>query len=150
VDDAGDAYITGFCYYIANFDNISITNGNTSYTTNHFVAKYDSDGTAVWARNAASSSIGTDTVGSTVAVQGFGITVDANTNVIVTGHFAGTANFGSGSLVNDNSRTEGGSVFLTKYDRNGNLLWAKKGIGGAAGIGQAVRTDDAGNIYGTS
>ena len=150
VDDAGDAYITGFCYYIASFDNISITNGNTSYTTNLFVAKYDSDGTAVWARNAASSSIGTDTVGSTVAVQGFGITVDANTNVIVTGNFRGTANFGDGNLVNYNSTSEGGSVFLTKYDRNGNLLWAKKGASGASGIGLAVRTDSTGNIYATS
>jgi hypothetical protein len=144
-DAEGNAYITGYCYWLATFDSLSITNGNSNFVTNHFVAKYDSNGAAVWARNAITAT--------TAAVQGFGITVDASTNIIVTGHFAGTANFGSGFLTNTaggGANATSGNVFLTKYDRNGNLLWAKKGIGGAPGIGLAVRADSEGNILATS
>lgn len=152
VDSAGDAYITGYCYWLAIFGNFTLTNGSPNFTspTNYFVTKYSSAGDVVWAKSAVGASTSPATGQSYGVIQGFGLCLDANTNVIVTGHFLGTANFGSGFLTNINSTTEGGSVFLTKYDRNGNLLWAKKGTGGATGVGQALRSDAAGNIYGTS
>ena len=145
-DAAGNAYVTGGCGYLANFGSLRLTNAfieSASFTSNFFIAKFDSAGEVVWAKTGV----------STASYLGNGIAVDANTNIIVMGNFLGAANFGNGYLTNNNIAATGGSessVFLAKYDRNGNLIWAKKGIGGAAGIGQAVRTDDAGNIYGTS
>lgn len=148
-DAEGNAYITGFCYYLANFDGIALTNASVNAVTNYFIAKYDSNGVAIWARNANSVGSG-DTTAVSASSQAFCITVDANTNVLVTGNFYGTINFGDGILVNNNSSSEGGSIFLGKYDRNGNLLWARKGASGGAGVGLAVRADGSGNIYASS
>lgn len=155
-DAEGNAYITGFCYWLATFGNITLTNGSSNFPnpTNYFIAKYSSAGDMVWAKSAVGTSTSQTTYLSYGYIQGYGICLDAFNNVIVTGHLNGTADFGNGDvLVNNNNGLQGGSessVFLTKYDPNGTLLWAKKGIGGTSGIGLAVRADSAGYLYATS
>jgi len=81
--------------------------------------------------NETGKSIATDSDGNVIIVNEFTATYDADPN-------AGTSNL-----------TLAGStdVAISKFDSNGNLIWAKS-IGGAAGdIVSAVSTDDAGNIY---
>ncbi len=147
IDAAGNAYVTGGCGYLATFGSFRLTNSffeTVGFYTNFFIAKFDNAGDVVWAKTGVSTAS---------SYQGNGITLDANTNVIVTGYFTGAISFGSGFLTNNNIALQGGSeasVFITKYDMNGNPVWAKKGIGGAAGTGQAIRADNTGNIYATS
>ncbi len=67
------------------------------------------------------------------------IASDNNGNLYVTGFFySSEITFGSTLLKNK-------GVFLAKYNSSGNILWAKGAESG--GIGNAVATDQAGNVY---
>ncbi len=136
VDSVGNTYLTGYFDWIAGLDGIWFTNNPG---TNFLVAKYDPAGNVVWAKTA----FGTNTC------LGSGITVDHDTNILVTGYLVGRADFGAGVIYNTNSYY-GGTVFLAKYDADGNLSWTTKGIGGAVGYGQNIKVDAAGNIFATA
>ena len=71
-----------------------------------FVAKYNGNGTLVWAKQA----------GSTSTDQGFGIAVDGLGNSYVTGSFSDTATFGSGEP-NQTQLTSAGvhDIFVAKF-----------------------------------
>jgi hypothetical protein len=74
-----------------------------------FLAKYNPEGTALWAIDAGGTE---DDFGTAVAT-------DAQQNIYVTGGFRGTAWFGTNSLT---SAT--GASFLAKFDSHGSNLWA--------------------------
>ena len=98
-----------------------------------FVAKYSSSGAYQWAKAFGGSSVD----------GGFGIAADPHTgNIVVTGGFQGTANFGGGAV-----SSTGEGVFLAGYDPSGNFLWAQN-FGGASGnsSGNAVKIDANGNL----
>lgn len=133
VDASGNAYVTGY------FTSPTITFGPYTLTNagggNFFLAKYDGNGNVLWAKSA----------GGIYADVGNSVAVDASGNAYVTGFFqSSTIIFGSDTLKNagyDN-------IFLTKFDPNGNVLWAKSAGGGpdeAQGISVAV--DASGNAY---
>lgn len=130
-DAAGNSYVTGFFYNTANFGSQSITSAGAQ---DIFIAKYDNAGNCLWAKRAGGS-------GSDI---GNGITVDGSGNVIVTGEFSGTANFGAGSLTSMNGSTD---VFTTKLDGSGNFLWCKKGSAHLTDRGIDVACDNSGGIY---
>jgi hypothetical protein len=134
-DAAGNAYVTGSYFDRATFEGIGLTNLTQ---TNFFLVKYDPAGNALWARTTTNAG----------ACQGSGVAVDAATNVYVTGHLFGWANLGSGSITN--TYGSGGTVFVAKYDREGTLLWAKKGGTNGLGYGQNIVADAMGNIFATS
>src|SRR5687768_17591736 len=74
--------------------------------------------------------------------EGIAITNDPQGNVYVTGQFTSpTVSFGTYTLTNG----AGSTVFLAKYDCNGNILWAKQGNCTATDYGSAVTTDSQGN-----
>ncbi|APR88540.1 Hypothetical protein A7982_13889 [Minicystis rosea] len=76
-----------------------------------FVAKLDASGEPVWAK----------ALGDASEQRGFGIASDASGNILVTGGFQGTIDFGGGTVkspAND-------GVFLAKLDASGNHVWSK-------------------------
>lgn len=93
--------------------------GNNITTTglnDIFLAKYATDGTFQWVKNIA---YGADQ-------QVFGnFAVDNNNNIILTGHFLTSVTFygGTTTLTSLNPGIRQG--FLSKFDQNGNLIWAK-------------------------
>lgn len=89
--------------------------------------------THVWSQAHGSTS---GDEGQSVAVDGFG-------NVIVTGVFGGSVDFGGGTLTG----AGGDDVFLAKYNTNGNHVWSKALGGTGNDRGQAVAVDAVGNIY---
>jgi hypothetical protein len=76
--------------------------------------------------------------------EGIGIAVDSSGNVLVTGYFAGTINFGGTAL----TATGDKDVFVVKFDSAGNHLWSKR-FGGPAGttaMGLDIAADATGNM----
>ena len=76
-----------------------------------FVAKYTAAGAPLWARRAGSTG------GDMKAVA-----VDGQGNVVVTGYFQGTVDFGAGPLTS----AGGYDIFVLKYSAAGGLPWAKR------------------------
>src|SRR5690606_3583859 len=145
-DTAGNVYITGEFFGIADFDGTTI-DGSSVDT---FITKIDTSGEVIWAKRfggpsaALSSSFGLD------------ITVDAAGNVYVTGQFRGELNIGTTTLttpyvsVPPNGDTPVGSIFVLKTDSSGNPLWGKGFIdtaGTGEGAGRSIAVDTPGNVY---
>ncbi|MDB6123182.1 MAG: Conserved repeat domain protein [Pedosphaera sp.] len=131
VDDNGNVYVAGFFNSKFTLGSLNLT--NTAGSQDIYLAKFDSAGNLVWGVTAGGPSVDAAT----------GIAVDAVGNIYLTGSFQGTATFGSTNI----SSTGGQSIFLAKYDTNGNLLWIQKGGGTASYIASAVATDEAGSCY---
>ncbi len=132
----GNSYITG------NFGD-SITFG--THTLNKpgacFLVKYSPNGNALWARQA----IGFTRYGGGI---GKSVCTDKDANIIITGYFADTISFGSFQL--EGRHKYSSSIFVTKYDSNANVLWAKQSIDSsknANGSGYCVTSDKEGNVY---
>jgi len=138
-DANGNAYVTG------DFRSSSITFGITTLTnadasgngSDIFIAKYDANGNAVWAKKAGGTN--TNNAGDT----GFGICTDTNGDVYVTGGFqCSSLTFGSTTLANSGSS----NIFIAKYDNNGNALWAKRAGGTGYAWANSINTDANGNV----
>jgi hypothetical protein len=86
-----------------------------------FIARYNPDGTLLWAKRA----------GGTGPCQGLGITTLSDDSVTLTGFFWGKATFGPGEP-DETVLTSAGTydVFIARYNPNGTLQWAKRAGGG--------------------
>ena len=127
VDSSGNSYVTGSFGLMATFGpgepNETLLIGAAN--TNIFVAKYNSDGTLAWAKQAGNTSgFGFD--------AGLGITIDGSGNSYVTGHFLGPATFGAGepneTQFPSSASGPGENMFMAKYNSDGTLAWAKHAI----------------------
>ena len=130
VDAAGNVYITGgFRYGIATFGAVTLTGLGKE---DIFIAKYDASGTLQWAKQAGGAN----------GDWGYGIAVDENGNLYITGSIEGNGAFGSVSL-----NGTGLDAYLAKYDTNGNAIWATR-FGGPNGFSYGgIALDQAGTIY---
>jgi hypothetical protein len=70
------------------------------------------------------------------------VATDQAGNVVVTGEFRGTVDFGGGPRTS----CGGGDVFLAKYDASGNHLWSLSFGGELEDSGRSVAVDAEGNI----
>ena len=132
VDPGGNSYITGY------YDSPTITFGGITLTNagadDLFIAKYDSAGNVIWAKNAGGA--GTD--------RGRGIAVDTSGNSYITGLFESPSiAFGTTTLLSAGSA----DIFLVKYDVAGNVVWAKKEGGMGSDEGESIALDGSGNSY---
>src|SRR6267143_5334861 len=84
---------------------------------------------------------------------GFGVAVDAVTNIYVAGVFSGNASFGSFNLT---AGASGADIFLVKLSATGNPSWARQTGAIIASTltsfdplryGKMVATDGTGNVY---
>ena len=137
-DHNGHLYITGQFLGTVNF-------GSSSTLTDIgwgdiFIAKFDTAGNAVWAKQGG---------GNKWEDYGMDITTDSNGNVFVTGVFQDTAYFETDTLIAeiDVFGTGGRDIFIAKYNAAGNLLWVKQSKGTDLGLGFGIATDMEGNAY---
>jgi uncharacterized delta-60 repeat protein len=106
---------------------ISLGGATTYY--DYAVVKYDSTGKTLWARRYS---------GPTGLDEPYGVAVDAQGNILVTGKSLGTRGVGLPDIL------------TVKYDTNGNFKWARRYYATASGVheeGRAVATDAAGNVF---
>lgn len=140
VDDSGNVIILGSS---TTNEKMVFENGNTNDTVNSLtfiLAKLHPNGDFSWAVCADSSNnwyfdvltISTDQYGNVYAAGDFEF------NPLILGPY---------TLVNDSPSTSAfGQMFLVKYDRNGNLQWAKN-IGSPGAFPYDIVSDSYGNIF---
>jgi len=140
VDAAGNSYSTGD--FLDSLAFTPDTVGTLSQGGSMYLVKYDPNGNVLWARQGvAPNPLQSAGFGSSVAI-------DRADNAYVTGYFS-DLNFGPFAL------TGWGQVFLTKYDANGNVVWARQSTQITApanplvsqGLGNSATVDPFGNIY---
>lgn len=135
----GEVFITGGFRGSA-FGNLnSIYNNNWGfYSEDIFVAKYDSNGNLLWAKQA----------GGLKMDEGRTITTDEDGNCYVAGNIESLALFGENAdTVNVNGGYSG--FFLAKYDNNGYLQWVtyNTSTSNTASFIGGVEMDSRKNIY---
>ena len=98
-----------------------------------FFARYNADGSLAWAKRAGGA--GRDC--------GYGINALSDNSTIATGVFEGAATFGSGEP-NETILAAGG-FFVTRYNADGSLAWAKSvgGPGSSFSYGVTALSDDS-------
>ncbi len=138
VDNNGNVYITGWFYGTADFDpGIGVANLTPIGDFDIFFAKYDSLGNYIWAKR----------IGSAGDDRAYGMAVDDNGNIIITGTFQDTVDFDPDTGSANLSSVNWTDIFCAKYNTDGNFIWAK-GIGSTGGnTGFSVDVDYIGNVY---
>ena len=137
VDGIGNSYVIGrFASPSITFGSIVLLNSDNSGSTyDIFMTKYDTNGNVVWSKSAG---------GNYFHDEGFGIVLDANANIYVTGYFSSPfIMFGTNVLIRSGYQ----DIFITEYDNNGNNLWAKSASGINMDISNHIILDATGNSY---
>ena len=155
VDAQGNCYITGGFEDNVRFSR-NITLGSAGLVDS-FIAKLDNTGRTVWAQRAGGPN--TDI--------GYGVALDPQGNVLVSGGFNGTESYASemrlhaafrsrkgthtGTFQGKGLRSVGGSdVFVSKYDQRGKLTWVRTFGGnkiGAPEAGYGLAVDGSGHAH---
>jgi len=84
------------------------------------------------------------TFGGTDGERDNRIAIDSSSNLYITGGFHGTKAFGSTTLTSINA---GLDVFVVKYDKNGNFIWAKQAGGILDDRANGITVDPQQKIY---
>ncbi len=152
IDMNGNVYATGI--YLSNSFNIYDADGTTTHLPglqntgsnirDVFLVKYNTNGYAQW---------GTRLGGDTISYI-YGISVDINANVYLTGVYEDTsfniydANGSTAhlpGLQNTGSNTQ--NTFIVKYNTNGYAQWGTRLGGNRTSIGLSISVDLNGNVY---
>ena len=134
VDSQGNSYITG--HFVLNFLLGEIHLDPDDHLFKTFLAKLDHEGNWVWATYVDGSG----------PSEGWGIGLDGDEHVYVTGKFTENAVFGTHELHAAHSTNS--MIFIAKADSSGNWLWAEEAGGvGNRNFGLDVFVSDAGNVF---
>ena len=130
LDRSGNAFVTGYFQNAVDFGGGALSSAGLN---DIFVAKYSATGGFLWAKRFGSS--GDD--------EGFGVAVDGNGDVLVTGAFTASMSFGGPTL----STIGGGyGMFVAKFSgATGAYVWSKNLLSGSSSFGLGVAVDSAGN-----
>jgi len=127
-DAYGNTLVTGYFVNTVDFGGGNLVGAGSG---DIFLAKYNATGAHVWSQR----------FGGTGDDEGHAVAVDGSGNVLVTGVFANTVDFGGGPLVSGGSR----DIFVAKYDANGVHQWSR-GFGSTSNdYGYALAVDASGN-----
>ncbi len=131
--------VSGNVFFAGDFSRSTITFGTYTLTkagpgSAVFIAKYDANGNVLWAKSAGGQS----------GDGAYSVSTDTSGNAFITGYFSSpTIVFGTYTLTNAGSS----SLFLTKYDINGNVLWAKSAGGSGIDFATGVSATANGSVF---
>lgn len=129
-DVSGNVFITGTFFTTADFGGGDLTSAGGG---DIFVAKYGADGSFHWSKG----------FGASAHDAGYAVAADASGNVLVTGQFLGTVNFGGGPLVASSTSSD---IFVAKYDPTGAHVWSKRFGSTQVDEGRGIDVDASGNV----
>ena len=131
IDSSSNVYITGYFQGTVDFGNGDIT---ASGGSDIFVLKLDSSGAFQWVY----------TAGGTGNDNGKGIAVDTDGNVLLTGIFSQTVDFGGGNVTSTGSF----DIFVLKLNSSGAYQWVyTAGNSSNNDEGYSIDTDSNNNSY---
>jgi len=102
-----------------------------------YLAKYNTSGKLIWAKQAGQYNQG---------MESTDLVVDENGNIFLTGNYFISTVFGEGNS-RDTLNTEEGAIFLAKYLSDGTFSWAKSFGYKGDNRGEKITIDKANNIY---
>jgi hypothetical protein len=134
VDQMGYVYVTGqfFSTALSFAPGLTITMPGGSGNCDFFLAKFDPMGNAIWGMNG----------GGTLTDRGYGVTFDHQGQLLVTGHYFGTATFGSHTMTSSGNL----DAFTFKADTAGNIIWMKEGKSVSQVSTRGIASDYYGNV----
>jgi hypothetical protein len=138
IDGSGNAYIAGQFAGSVDFDPGAGVDNHTDYShyySDVFLSKFDPDGDFVWAR----------TWGGEYWDQGSSVAIDGSGAVYVTGMFESTVDFDPGPGVDNHTSNE--DAFVSKFDPDGNFVWARTWEGSGISRGLSIAIDGTANVY---
>ncbi len=140
LDANGNLYITGDFSDTADFDpGPGIFNLYATDYRDVFIAKLDTAGNFIWAK---------DISGIAYGVFANSIAVDGNGNVYTTGNFRDTVDFDPGPGVYS-LYTPNFDIFISKLDSSGNFVYAKNMGATTYNYGYGIAIDAWNNVYAT-
>ncbi|HYF30984.1 MAG TPA: T9SS type A sorting domain-containing protein [Chitinophagaceae bacterium] len=122
VDASGNVVVTGGFSGTVDFDPGAATVNLTALGRDVFVAKYDPNGTYVWAKR----------IGNTGTETAYGITGDGNGGFYLAGEFTATTDFDPGAGTVNLTSSGSTDIFIARYTPDGNLVHAGN-MGGLQG-----------------
>ena len=138
VDAAGNVCTAGRFQGTVDFDpgegTFDVTSAGGSDV---FVVKLDGTGNLVWVRR----------LGGAQLDSAAGLTVDVAGNVYTVGAFAGTVDFDPGPGTFNLTSSGSGDAFVSKFDADGNFVWARHLGGTANDFPGSVAVDASGNVH---
>lgn len=136
VDTSGNVYVGGMFLSSAITFGVTTLSYSGGGAAQPFIVKYDANGNVLWAK------CGSGGGGNTA--QSMGIDEDGDTYL---GGYFSTASLTFGAITLNSSGNN--NMFLTKYNTNGGVVWAKTANGnGSTGTSiTAVQADSMGNVY---
>jgi len=140
-DANGNYYTTGYFSNTIDCD----PGPGTTYLTSHSgsndicISKFDGSGSFIWAKN----------MGGSKDDYGLSSVVDANGNVFTVGYFIGSADFdpNAGTFILNSSSSTDTTIFISKLNATGNLVWAKEMGGIGKDVGYSIALDGSGNVF---
>ncbi len=129
VDPAGNCYVTGYFEEYADFGTQAL---DSDGFFDLFLAKYSSDGDALWATNS----------GTEVGINAVGMALDGAGNIYLAGSFVGDVTLGRTTLNNDYIS----NLFVAGYDSAGNALFARSAGTEGELAGFAIAVDPGGGL----
>jgi len=136
LDASGNILVSGYFNGTVDFDPGFGTNYLTANGSNSkFISKFDSSGNLIWALDKGTQ-------------YDFLNNSDAQGNIYFSGIFENTFDFDPGPGVYNLTSNGSQNMFISKFDNNGNIVWAKSFDGTGNQMGRLV-VDSEGNIYAT-
>jgi len=129
-DSFGNVLATGYFVQTVNFGGGDLVGANVADV---FLLKLDPNGAHLWSK----------AIGSTGWDAGYKVATDASDNVLVTGEFSDSVDFGGGPLVSVGVA----DLFVAKYNAAGAHLWSKRFGTPANDLGRGIAADTLGNVY---
>lgn len=131
-DKSGNVFVTGYFQSLTMIiDSYTLSNSGNNDV---FISKFNNSGNLVWAK----SFIGGGNE------EGNGLASDSLQNIYLTGLFySPVLSTGNSTIASAGSS----DIFTVKLDNAGNDIWAKSAGGNLNDVGNAVNTDDVGNVY---
>jgi len=141
VDGSGNVYAAGYIDGSSAYDfGNSVTAAGINASGNTVLVKYNSSGTAQWAKTVSS--------GSSYS-QFSAVAADSSGNVYAVGYIDGSSTFGFGNNVTvAGAYSASFNLVLVKYNASGTAQWARSvSTGNLQSAFQGVTTDSSGNVY---
>ncbi|MDQ3662841.1 MAG: SBBP repeat-containing protein [Actinomycetota bacterium] len=139
-DDADNIYVAGTFSGTEDFDpGLGVTNLASAGEEDIFVSKLDSAGRFVWAKR----------IGNSFGDQVYGLAVDSNRYVHITGNFSTIVDFNPGPGVFSLRAGDSSDAFVLKLDSAGHFIWARNVGTDIYALGYDIAVDSAGNVVTT-